>query len=268
MAVESSATLSREFVITTSFVGGHPRQDVIAVGGGMVARTPIQLVPGSGLIGLNANQGTFISGCVTTPIQNLSNFSNGLKRFQVGRALLGDKSVEFVASSKAHAVVRARVQLVVELQRLAANKIDDTTLNPRRAFELYMNVDADSTFTLPEATRANVGLEYFFAVNPGQNAGRLSIMQARDRDAIQIRNSQNVKDRIVVTSVVKRVKKLTGTQRDADGANVPISVVIACRAPGLWVAENASADEVKDEATGVTESTTRWTFAPGDVIED
>jgi hypothetical protein len=71
-----------------------------------------------------------------------------------------------------------------------------------------------------------------------------------------------------VTSVVKRVKKLTGTQRDADGANVPISVVIACRAPGLWVAENASADEVKDEATGVTESTTRWTFAPGDVIED
>lgn len=269
MAVDAAATITREFLITTRFVGGKSKQQVVAVGDSVLAKTPVQLVPGDQLIKVRANKATFISGLTATPIQNLSNYSRGLKRVQVNRAPMGIKRVEFCAASKPGADVRARLQLVATLRTLGLVKLGGIVLTPNRAFECYSNTDNDSQFTLPDATRRNVGLEFFFAVNSGVAGGGLTIKRNRQRDGIQIRKTQIVENGIVTTNDVKLLKKITGTQTDnAEGDNISISCVVACRAPGLWVVENAAAEH-GDNGAGVVISENRWTFDPGtDIIEE
>ena len=237
--VGATASFSRDFLITTQFLGGNANKKVVAVGDGVLAKSPMELIPGPSLIRVRAGNATFFSGLVATPIQNLTNFSRSLKRFQVGRAALGTKSVEFCAASKSGSDVRARLQLSATLTTLTLNKkTDDLELQAKDAFECFSNNDSAVQFTLPKATRANVGLEFFFAVNPAITDGKVTITRKRERDGIQIRHSQTVENGIVLDHEVELVKKITGTQTVAHANRT--SIVLACRAPGLWVCENVA----------------------------
>lgn len=243
MAIDSAAAVTRELLVASGFGVGGRKETVVAVGDGVIAKTSIRIVPGNSLIRVRPNKATFISGLVASPIQNLPNFSRSLKRFGVGRAGLGTSSVEFLAASKGRGDVRARVQLVATLRTLTLNKVGTKSLSPSEAFECYANDSAAVTLTLPKARRANVGLEYFFAVDPSTADGTLTI-NVENRDAIQIRESQTLDEGLVVDAISKRVESITGTQTVANANRT--SVVLACRAPGLWVAENVAADDDDD----------------------
>ena len=271
MAIKNkySATTTCDLLLTNDYERAQPRQQSVVAVDEHLVRTVIRIVPrGSGLIGVsdNDNFATFVTSVVATPTQNLRNFSRALRRFQVGRAGLGADHIEFAACAKSD--VRARIHVATTLTSFQVQKVSSDVLTEDQAFECFSNFDQDATFTLPRAKRSNIGLEYYFAGNPDNEDGSISI-ECHDRDAIQIRAGQAIafperirgvgsnqaeKEKadtngVVVTPppdidspdwAVVRCGLIKATVSD-DAAKRRTTVVLACRGVGLWVAESVAA---------------------------
>tara|TARA_R110002049_G_scaffold4601_5_gene32029 strand:- start:50077 stop:50916 length:840 start_codon:yes stop_codon:yes gene_type:complete len=247
------ATTTCDLLVTSNYGGGQTRgQSVVAVDD-VLTRTIIRIVPrGANLLGVQDEKVTFVSNVTATPIQNLRNFNNALRRFQVGRAGLSADHIEF--ATLAHSDVRARIHVATTLTTLKMNKRPTGSLARRDAFECFSNDSEDVVFTLPPATRACVGLEFFFAANPAFVGGNLTIA-CENRDAIQIRAGQSINfaeamgagdnraDTNGVVSVesgsVVRCQEIKATCQDESKGRT--TVVIACRGRGQWVAESVAA---------------------------
>ncbi|WP_182865575.1 hypothetical protein [Stieleria mannarensis] len=271
--IKGTATTTCDLLLATDYRGGQRlRQTVVGVGEDLT-RTVIRVVPrGANLIGVKPNAATFISSVSVTPIQNMCNFNLRMRRFQFGRAALGADHIEFAALSRGD--VRSRIRVVTTLTTLSTEAVSTKTLTRADAFECFVNADAMTNLTLPRATRANVGLEYFFAVNPTVDGGTLKI-SCQGRDAIQIRESQKLDpvqmvggrptNGVVDAPVVKRVVSIEAT-RTEDHKN-RTSVVMVCRAPGVWVAENPAAQAVPLGETGAIDPPYHSLWTLGDSAE-
>ncbi|QDV88436.1 hypothetical protein [Planctomycetes bacterium TBK1r] len=273
--VKGTATTTCDLLVSSDYLGGQTRQQTVIGVGEFLTKSIVRIVPWSPqLIGVRANSATFISSVVATPTQNLCNFNTRMRRFQVGRAGLGSDHIEFAALSRGD--VRSRIQVATTLQTLATTAKSTGSLQRSEAFECFINADAEVELTLPRANRAMVGIEYFFAINPTLAGGKLKIL-CEGRDAIQIRQSQSVSPKQVISGrptngivgdvVAKRVEYIEATQTNDDKNRT--SVVMACRAPGLWVAENPTAKrEDVDVAGPGIDPPLRSLWTPGTVIED
>ena len=272
--VKGTATTTCDLLVSSDYFSGQNRRQTVVGVGEFLTKSVVRIVPrGPHLIGVRANSATFISSVVATPTQNLCNFNMRMRRFQVGRAGLGSDHIEFAALSRGN--LRSRVQVATTLLTLATTAKSTGTLERRHAFECFVNADAEVNLTLPRANRAMIGMEYYFAVNPAVAGGKLKI-SCEGRDAIQIRRSQSLSpvqsiaqrptNGIVVDAVAKRVAHIEATQTDDDKNRT--SVVMACRAPGLWVAENPTARrETVDTVPDIDPPLqSLWTLGP--TVED
>jgi hypothetical protein len=265
--------ISRDVLLTTTLGGGgKSKQPVVIAGDGVLLKNLVPLVPAEKLLKISpANTdgirfGTFITGLVATPIQNLSNFSSGLRRFQVDRAGLGTNGFEISALAKTGVNVKARVRLTVTVARLAlSDPPGDGNLKVPHAFSCFTNNVADVTLTLPAANLKNVGLEYYFAVNPDfddPTPGSLTI-RCKARDSIQIRKAQTfnaITKSVIETTKVVEASQIKGTLNT--GAATPTTskdktVVLSCKAPRLWVAESVAA--IPDNTAPLDPD---WTITP------
>ncbi|QEF96458.1 hypothetical protein Mal15_04860 [Stieleria maiorica] len=272
--VKGTATTTCDLLLSTDYRGGQRlRQTVVGVGADLT-RTVIRIVPReANLIGVKNNAATFISQVTVSPIQNMCNFNLRMRRFQFGRAALGADHIEFAALSRGD--VRARIRVATTLTTLSTDAVSTKSLTRADAFECFVNADASTELTLPRAVRGNVGLEYFFAVNPTVDGGTLKIL-CHPRDAIQIRESQKLDpvqvvgrkptNGIVDDPVVKRVVSIEATRTEANKNRT--SVVMACRAPGVWVAENPAAQAVPPDETGAIDPPYHSLWTLGDTAED
>ncbi|QDV47761.1 hypothetical protein Enr13x_76730 [Stieleria neptunia] len=273
--VKGTATTTCDLLVSSDYLGGQTRQQTVVGVGKFLTKSIVRIVPrGPQLIGVRANSATFISSVVATPTQNLCNFNTRIRRFQVGRAALGSDHIEIAALSRG--AVRSRIQVATTLLTLATTEKSTEVLQRSDAFECLVNADADVNLTLPRANRAMVGMEYYFAVNPTVAGGTLRI-SCGGRDAIQIRESQTLSpaqviarrptNGIVRDAVAKRVEFIEATQTNDDKNRT--SVVMACRGPGLWVAENPTAKQQDDDVAGLgIDPPLRSLWSLGTIIED
>ena len=275
MAIKNkySATTTCDLLLTSDYARKQPRRQSIVAADESLIRTIIRVVPrGSELIGIEEeepnsgapeyNQATFITNVVANPIQNLKNFSRAMRRFQVGRSGLGAGHIEFAALADSD--VRARIHVATTITSFNLQKKNDTSLKHKDAFECFSNKN-ESKFSLPAANRSNIGLEYYFAVNPEGGTLTVTCDPGRDNDVIQMRQRQELEfeekiGRVATNGVVSipptdsqlppedepvvRCGRIKATHDPK--AKLRTTVVLACRGIGLWIAENVAACDLAD----------------------
>lgn len=265
MAINPATCITRDVIVTNQLGEGGKNRQPIIIAGNVLTKNVLPVVPNSNLLkitGNGANQSApFIKGLVAVPIQNLNNFARSLRRFQVDRAGLGRTGIEFVALSKGN--LKARVRVTATIVRLGFRDAP-ANLQAQQAFACLSNLSAaDMSVELPPASKNNVGLEYYFAVNPEQDPGSLTIT-CKARDSIQIRTAQAfaTPDTVIDTTTAIDASAIKGSH-DPGGAGGPATsgdvktIVLSCKAPRLWVAENVAAN-----VTNTAPLNPDWTITP------
>jgi hypothetical protein len=228
MPLLRSGTLESTWVLSSEprRKGGGRGRQVIPVGG----RFSVPVIP-NGLVSNAAEEFLFIESVTASPIQNMKNFSNRLRRLEVRRACWGADAIEVLSMGEE---VRTRMQLSVRFLTFDRTiKAADYSLLPTDAFSCFGIDRTPRTFTLPSANRESLGLCYFFAKPLSAGDVPMRIRTGRAADKIQIRIKPFREQEAVV-----QVDRISGASTSASRA----TLALVCRERGLWVAENIATD--------------------------